>query len=38
MNAVVHFEMPYDDASRVARSYETAFGWQTRQLGAEMGG
>ena len=38
MNPVVHFEMPYDDASRMARFYETAFGWQTRQLGAEMGG
>ena len=38
MNPVVHFEMPYDDAGRMARFYEKAFGWQTRQLGAEMGG
>lgn len=38
MNPVVHFEMPYDDAGRMAQFYERAFGWQTRQLGAEMGG
>lgn len=37
MNPVVHFEMPYDDRARMARFYETAFGWQTRMLGAEMG-
>ena len=37
MNPVVHFEMPYDDASRMARFYEAAFGWKTQALGAEMG-
>ena len=37
MNPVVHFEMPYDDASRMARFYEQAFGWRTQQLGEEMG-
>ena len=37
MNPVVHFEMPYDDAVRVSRFYETAFGWQTRALGEAMG-
>lgn len=37
MNPVVHFEMPYEDKARVARFYETAFGWQTRALGEEMG-
>jgi predicted enzyme related to lactoylglutathione lyase len=37
MNPVVHFEMPYDDAARAARFYETAFGWKTRSLGEEMG-
>jgi predicted enzyme related to lactoylglutathione lyase len=37
MNPVVHFEMPYDDGARMARFYETAFGWQTQSLGAEMG-
>ncbi len=37
MNPVVHFEMPYDDAQRVARFYAAAFGWQTQALGAAMG-
>ena len=37
MDAVVHFEMPYDDAERVAAFYESAFGWDTKALGAEMG-
>jgi predicted enzyme related to lactoylglutathione lyase len=37
MNPVVHFEMPYDDRARMARFYETAFGWKTQMLGAEMG-
>lgn len=34
---VVHFEMPYQDRQRMARFYESAFGWQTRMLGEEMG-
>lgn len=37
MNPVVHFEMPAKDKSRMRKSYETAFGWQTEQLGKEMG-
>jgi uncharacterized protein len=37
MNPVVHFEMPYDDRARMARFYETVFGWQTQMLGEEMG-
>ena len=37
MDSVVHFEMPYDDAKRVARFYESAFGWNMAQTGAEMG-
>ena len=37
MNPVVHFEMPYDDAQRVARFYAAAFGWQTQALGPAMG-
>jgi predicted enzyme related to lactoylglutathione lyase len=37
MDAVVHFEMPYDDAARVAAFYQSAFGWNTEKLGAEMG-
>lgn len=34
---VVHFEMPYREASRAARFYAEAFGWQIQPLGAEMG-
>ncbi len=37
MNPVVHFEMPYDDRKRMARFYESAFGWQTQMLGEDMG-
>jgi uncharacterized protein len=37
MNPVVHFELPYDDRARMAKFYQTAFGWQTQMLGEEMG-
>src|SRR5262249_8716534 len=37
MNPVVHFEMPYDNPKRVAKFYESAFGWQMQLLGEEMG-
>ena len=37
MNPVVHFEMPYDDRARVAKFYESVFGWKMQQLGEEMG-
>lgn len=37
MDPVVHFEMPAKDKSRMRTFYETAFGWQTEQLGKEMG-
>jgi predicted enzyme related to lactoylglutathione lyase len=37
MDAVVHFEMPYDDAGRAAAFYRSAFGWNTEALGPEMG-
>jgi predicted enzyme related to lactoylglutathione lyase len=37
MDAVVHFEMPYDDRIRMAKFYKSAFGWQTQMLGEEMG-
>ncbi len=37
MGSVVHFEMPYEDADRVAKFYEQAFGWRTRKFGEEMG-
>ncbi len=37
MDAVVHFEMPYEDRARMAKFYKSAFGWQTQMLGREMG-
>jgi len=37
MDPVIHFEMPAEDSERVRRFYESAFGWQTRPLGPEMG-
>jgi predicted enzyme related to lactoylglutathione lyase len=37
MNSVVHFEIPYDARERMAKFYQSAFGWQTRMLGEEMG-
>ena len=37
MNPVVHFEMPYENAKRAAKFYESVFGWKTRLLGEEMG-
>ena len=37
MNPVVHFEMPYDNRERLAKFYESAFGWQMQILGEEMG-
>ena len=37
MDPVVHFEMPYDDAARIARFYEQVFGWKLQVFGAEMG-
>lgn len=36
MNPVVHFEMPAKDRSRMSKFYQTVFGWETNQLGAEM--
>ena len=37
MNPVVHFEMPFDDKSRMIKFYESAFGWRMEALGEEMG-
>ena len=37
MNPVVHFEMGYNDKERMSKFYETAFGWKTQKMGAEMG-
>lgn len=36
-NPVVHFEMGYNDRDRMKKFYESAFGWNMQQLGAEMG-
>ncbi len=36
-NPVVHFEMPYKDAKRVAEFYKKAFGWGMKEFGEEMG-
>ncbi len=37
-NAVVHFEMPYEDASRVAEFYKKSFGWDMQVMGEQWGG
>ena len=37
MNSVVHLEMPYDNRERLAKFYESAFGWQMQKMGEEMG-
>lgn len=37
MDPVVHFEMPYDNRTRMGKFYETAFGWQIHMLGEGMG-
>jgi predicted enzyme related to lactoylglutathione lyase len=37
MNPVVHFEFPYENRERIARFYQSAFGWQLQMLGEEMG-
>ncbi len=37
MNPVVHFEMPYEAADRMAKFYASAFGWKMKALGAQMG-
>lgn len=34
---VVHFEMPAEDKKRMMEFYGKTFGWETQQLGPEMG-
>lgn len=36
-NPVVHFELPAENRERMCAFYEKTFGWQTQQLGPEMG-
>lgn len=37
MNPVIHFEMPYDDAGRLAKFYKAAFNWKMQAMGVQMG-
>ncbi len=37
MDPVVHFEMPYDNQERMAKFYQSTFGWQLQMLGEKMG-
>ncbi len=37
MNPVVHFETPYTNRERMAKFYQSSFGWRTQMLGEEMG-
>jgi len=36
-NPVVHFEMPYEDPKRMTDFYANTFGWESNQMGPEMG-
>ena len=36
MDPVVHFEMPYDDAERIGKFYESAFGWKTNPMSDDI--
>jgi predicted enzyme related to lactoylglutathione lyase len=36
-NPVVHFEMGYQDRARMVKFYESVFGWETEQMGPDMG-
>src|SRR5581483_1729468 len=36
-NPVVHFEMGYEDRDRMAKFYQSTFGWKTQMMGEEMG-
>ena len=37
MDPVIHFEMPAEDRKRMIAFYSRVFGWETKQLGPEMG-
>lgn len=37
MDPVVHFELPCKNRERLARFFETVFGWKCQMLGPEMG-
>lgn len=37
MDPVVHFEMPAENKKRMSTFYTQTFGWETQQLGPDMG-
>ncbi len=37
MNPVVHFELPYDNPTRITQFYQSVFAWKTQMLGEDMG-
>jgi uncharacterized protein len=37
VDPVVHFEFPYEDPRRMAKFYQSAFGWQTKELSKDSG-
>lgn len=37
MNPVVHFELPYKDAKRIAAFYANTFNWEITELGPQSG-
>lgn len=37
MNPVVHFEMPAEDRKRMSAFYTNVFGWETEEMGEDMG-
>jgi predicted enzyme related to lactoylglutathione lyase len=37
MDPVVHFEFPYDNRERIIAFYQSAFGWQLKAMGEDMG-
>ncbi len=37
MNPVIHFEMPYSDSGRLAKFYQSVFGWKMQSMGEQMG-
>ncbi len=37
MNPVIHFELPAEDRKRMSDFYIRTFGWQTNQMGSDMG-
>jgi predicted enzyme related to lactoylglutathione lyase len=34
---VTHFEMGYEDPARIQKFYQSVFGWETKEMGPQMG-